>query len=437
MIVKYNRKTLPYKVLMVFILIIELHYFGLFTLPSGIEFVLYTNKAKWIGAVAVLTALICYKRHKTVLKAYTGFLRKYCAVTAISLLLISAYTIIAYPLNPLITTYGFASYYLYAFLAIPIIYIYIVEGSFERFFKLLNVITICMYIVTIIQGVAFMKTGKLLFASANETVSGGMIRDGKVRLYSGAMSFLMIIYNIYLLYNCRKERTKKKKLPLISLILGMISICFTGNSRIMLVTLLASLGILVLLGDGSGRKKILAMIAVIGAIVFLFTSGIVSKLLASFSTTGNLAGSSIARVGAYKYYLDAFLKNPLFAIGFVGDENYYDIVHGSSGIYYQTVHVRYFYDDVGIAGQLALLGISIVGIYIWPLFRIIKIAVQCCKNRQFLEGKLVIAIACYLVCTTPTMIVLDSSRVIAFPIVLASTELIYTNYLMKNGKKSK
>jgi O-antigen ligase len=203
----------------------------------------------------------------------------------------------------------------------------------------------------------------------------------------------------------------------------------------MLVTLLASLGILILLGDGSKQKKILAIIMVIGGIIFLLTSGIVLKLFDSFSTTGDLAGSSIARVGAYEYYLNTFLKNPMFAIGFAGDNNYYDIVHGTSGIYYQSVYVRYYYDDVGIVGQLALLGIFVVGIYIWPLLRIIKIAIRYCKSKLFSEGKLAMAIACYLVCTTPTLIVLDSNRVFAWPIVLATIEFSYTNYLKESKKK--
>ena len=132
----------------------------------------------------------------------------------------------------------------------------------------------------------------------------------------------------------------------------------------MILTLLASLGILILLGDGSSKKKIIALLAILVGIIILFGSGIVTKFLNSFSSTGEFGGSSIARLGAYKYYWKCFLENPIFANGFVGDENYYDIVHGASGIYYQTVYVRFFYDDVGIVGQLALLGIFIIGIYI-------------------------------------------------------------------------
>ena len=119
MVIKYNRKTLPYRILLAIFLIVEMHYFSLFTLPKGLEFINYTNKSKWIGALSVIVAFVCYKNHRAVLAKYTKFLKKYFAVVIFSIVCISLYTIIRYPLNPLITTYGFASYYLYSFLAIP------------------------------------------------------------------------------------------------------------------------------------------------------------------------------------------------------------------------------------------------------------------------------------------------------------------------------
>ena len=224
---------------------------------------------------------------------------------------------------------------------------------------------------------------------------------------------------------------KKKSKSLFFFILGLLSIIFTGNSRLMLFTLLMSVGVLVVLGDESKRKKIISSVAIVVGIVAALVSGMFSKFLNSFSAAGAHGGSSIARVGAYKYYLSRFLKNPFFANGFVGDVNYYNIVHGDSGIYYQTLLVRYYYDDVGIAGQLALLGIFVIGIYFWPLLRIAKQTIYMRKNANFADGKFVMAIICYLLCTTPTLIILDAGRIVAFPIILATVEYIYFNYTRK------
>lgn len=429
MVINYNRKTFPYRIFLAIVLIVEMHFFSLFTLPKGLEFIIYTNKSKWIGALSVVVGLVCYEKHKIILSRYIKFLKKYFITVIVSIIFISFYTTIKYPLNPLITTYGFASYYLYSFLAIPILYIFSVEDGYENLFGLFNSIAVIMYIITIIQGIAYIKTGSLFFSASSDLNTGNMIRDGKVRFNSGALAFLMLIYNFYILYNYRNKKNSKKLISIISIILGLLSIYFTGNSRIMVLTLLASLGILILLGDGSSKKKLIALIIIFAGIFILFGSGIVAKFLDSFSSTGELGGSSIARWGACKYYWECFMKNPIFANGFAGDENYYDIVHGASGIYYQTVYVRFFYDDVGIVGQLALLGVSVINIYIWPVFRIIKIAFKTCKNSNFLDGKFIMALVCYILCTTPTLIVIDSSRVIAFPIILAVSEYIFVKYL--------
>lgn len=73
-----------------------------------------------------------------------------------------------------------------------------------------------------------------------------------------------------------------------------------------------------------------------------------------------------------------------------------------------------------------------MGIYIWPILRILRIAIHECRNQAYSDGKYVMAIACYLVCTTPTLIILDASRVIAFPIILATVEFIHIKYLKRS-----
>ena len=98
MVIKCNRKALPYRIYLTIILIVEMHYFSLFTLPKELEFIVYTNKSKWIGALSVIVALVCYKRHKTALARYTKFLKKYFIVVLLSIVCISFYTTIKYHL---------------------------------------------------------------------------------------------------------------------------------------------------------------------------------------------------------------------------------------------------------------------------------------------------------------------------------------------------
>ena len=85
---------------------------------------------------------------------------------------------------------------------------------------------------------AFIKNGTLLFTYSSLDLSGGLIRDGKVRLSSGALGFLMMIYNFYVVYSQKNTCTARKNKSFAFLIIGLLSIYFTGNSRLMLLTLL-------------------------------------------------------------------------------------------------------------------------------------------------------------------------------------------------------
>lgn len=421
----YNRKTLPYIFLLTIIFVVEMHFFGLFSLPSELEFIIYTNRAKWVAPVAVILACICWNNHKSIMKAYNSFLKKYLIIVTVIVFIMYVHAIIVYPLNGIMTTYGLGCYYFYAFLAVPIIYIFEVDGGFEQFLKIVNIITIIMYVISIIQGISYMRTGTLLFSAASNKITGSMVRDGKIRVGAGAFSNIMLVYNLYNLYNVRKKSRKQTLVSIIIIILGMVNIYFTGQTRVALLTVFASAAVLIWLGDGSKNKKLLAGIMGVVMIIFVLSSEILSNIWSSFSSTGDLAGSTITRINTLSYYWGKFLQNPIFAIGFAGDEHYYSLVHGNSGIYYQTVLIRYDYTDVGYIGQLMKLGIFSVGVYLWPLFRFIKMSLLFAKNKLEKRGPLLIALVCYLLLTSGTLIILDPNRVIAFPLIIALFEYSY------------
>lgn len=432
--IHYNRKTLPYKIILLAIFIVEMHFFGLVTLPSAIEFVVYTNRSKWVAVVAILMACVCWRNYgKGTLKSYRGFLKKYLTVVTVSVVILYIHAIIMYPLNDLLTTYGLGTYYFYAFLAVAMLYIFEQENGFEDFLKMVNIVTAIMYIVSIIQGIHYLRTGGLLFASASSEIIGGMIRDGKVRIDAGAFSNIMLIYNIYNLYNLRRKNRRNSFVSMIVIVLGVLNVYFTGQSRIMLLTVMVSVVVLIFIGDGTTKKKLVSGIALfVGAIAIVFSS-VSAEFLSSFSSLGDYAGSTIARTNAWVYYFNKFLENPIFAIGFAGDVNYYDLVHGNSGVYYQTLLVRYYYSDVGFIGQLAITGIFSIGIYLWPLFHMIKIVFHFIRQQISKQGAFLIALVCYLVSTSATLIILDANRVIAFPLVIAIFEYSFKHY--KEEKK--
>lgn len=429
MSISINKRTFPYSCVLVAILIVEMHFLGLFKLPSGLEFIVYTNRAKWVAPVALLMAYTCWKQNKNnIFYKYRGFLPKYLGWLVISLIIICIYTTIRYADNPLITTYGFAAVYLYAFLTIPIIYIFEEHGGIDGFFTILNLITAIMYVISILQGIYYMKTGGLLFgASDTEIIAGVMTRDGKIRYSAGAFSNIMLIYNFYRLYCNRNERLRKKSGSIAIIALALLDMHFTGQTRMALLSVLAAIFALILMGSGTKRNKIISTLIILATFIFIILSGTVTNFISSFSISSSNAGSTIARQYAWKYYFSEFLKNPIFGISFAGDENYYDLVHGNSGIYYQTILVKADYSDCGFIAQMAKLGIFSFLIYLWPIIHDIKICWRYIRTRTSIPGAMLTAFLLYLVFTSATLIIMDDSRIIGWPVMLAVFEYYFIN----------
>lgn len=430
---KINKATIPYILILLFIIVIESDFFGIITLPDLVSFILYKNRSKWIAPLAVSVGVFCWMNHRTELKQYRGFLRNYLTVVTVSVLILYIDALIRYPKNELITTYGFGTYYFYSFLAIPVVYLFEKQGGIQKFLKYLTVIVCILYAVSVIQGISYIRTGSLLFGKVITNI-GAQVRDGKIRMGGGAFDTVMLLYSIYVLYNNRNAARRNNKSAWILLILGLLNIAVTGHTRIALLSVGIASVILIYMGDGGNKKKAFAWIIIAAGIVFMFGSGFVGKIWDSFSTSGDYAGSTIARLGAWKYYFGSFLSNPLSAIGFAGDENYYDLVHGDSGIYYQTVLVKYDYSDCGFIGLLAQTGVFSFFIYIWPLIRFGKMALHYLQHKLAVPGAFIIALFSYLVVTSATLSILDAARVIAWPVVIAVCEYCWIHKNDIRGK---
>lgn len=102
------------------------------------------------------------------------------------------------------------------------------------------------------------------------------------------------------------------------------------------------------------KKMLIVVILLCG----FFGTDIVSNFLDSFSLNATRAYSTTARLYAIDFYCSAFLKNPLFGIGFADGTVNAAVVHGDG---------RANVSDVGIFAQIAKYGIFILPVYILPL----------------------------------------------------------------------
>jgi hypothetical protein len=431
--ITYNRKSVPYISGLLFIILTEVHFFGVVSFPPIIDFIVYTNRTKWIAFISVVWGIICWDNHKKdCLKKYIGFLNHYLFVVFFSVVIHYIYSTIKYPANQLITTYGLGAPYLYVFMTIPLLYLFELQSGPQKLLKSINIITAILYIISIIQGFYYIRTGGVLFGDSN--ISTLLIRNNKVRYSAGPFANVMILYNFYLLYVNKNEKFQKKLWPIFVLLLLALNIYFTGQTRVVILSIIFNIFVLIILSNKSKKHRYIIIVYILLVFIGLIIYGLPYKVLQSFSINSVNAGSTIARLNAFKYYFMQFLKNPLFAISFAGDENYYNLVHGNSGIYYQSVLIRYYYSDCGFVGQLAKLGIFVVFVYIWPLIRFFKIAKKLIKSRLVKPGAFLASLVGYLFITSITLIVLDKGRIILWPIIIAIFEYYY-QHLIVNFKK--
>lgn len=165
-------------------------------------------------------------------------------------------------------TIMYAQYYFSVFLVYPLLYLEKRYGSEKTFmeswlpiaalsscFRMLNCI------VYDVSGVAFFPT-----------LIAAQVRGGHSTSNCGAIDNLFLIYSFYLLLKCGKGLTKTKIKYLIYVIIGLVySIRFVG-SRIMIVSLIASMAILWYGKQKRGAKKMLAFsIGVIAIVIFMQT----------------------------------------------------------------------------------------------------------------------------------------------------------------------
>lgn len=165
-------------------------------------------------------------------------------------------------------TIMYAQYYFSAFLVYPLLYLeqrYGTEKSFMESWLPVAALSLCFRMLNCIvydaAGVAFFPT-----------LIAAQVRGGHSTSICGAIENVFLIYSFYLLLKCGKGLTKTKIKYLIYVIIGLVySIRFVG-SRIMIVSLIASMAILWYGKQERGAKKMIAFsIGVMAIVIFMQT----------------------------------------------------------------------------------------------------------------------------------------------------------------------
>ena len=73
------------------------------------------------------------------------------------------------------------------------------------------------------------------------------------------------------------------------------------------------------------------------------------------------------------------------------------------------------------------MGIFSFLIYLWPIIHDIKICWRYIRTRTSIPGAMLTAFLLYLVFTSATLIIMDDSRIIGWPVMLAVFEYYFIN----------
>ena len=329
------------------------------------------------------------------------FIKKYTIALCMSVAIVAIISSQVYAGNRIYNVLIECSQYFLVFLAFPLLKLVRKENGYDRILYAINVITLVLYILYILQSIAYEKNGTL-FLHVNEN-----LRNNALRMSLKSFGNVMIIYNFCRLWF--DSNYKHKIFSLIQFILGIYCLLFIQQTRAYYFVIAISLIVVLLFCGSSSSKKIRNIAIIILFSVMLFSSGLFDQFLGSFGENSDMYGNTLVRMNAIGYFWEEFVHSPLWGHGIITTAQYFTIRTGPLG--------SYFYADVGIIGLMAQFGIFSFVIYVWPMLRWGRHIL-----RHLRSGKLdpfLIAMYIYMLASTPSLLCVNQALCIIWPFSLA------------------
>lgn len=424
MMIKYNKRTLPFYIFIIFVLLLDYHCFYLFKYPQAMAQYFSGNYFHIIVSMIVLF-LCSLILSKNSIKRKSGFeyLMKYSLLIYIGWFLITLYSAIKYSNQSLFQTISEGAFILIIPISVVFLYLFYTGGGPNKVFAVLNYFYIIWCVIIIVQQITYLKSGSLILDF--DTYMGAEIRIRSYGLRLGLSTFgnMMLLYNFSKLIDNRERKTFGKKIIYASLvILGIYCVIFIQQTRMYMIADILAMVVIYLmsLGNKLTLKKLVLLLLLLIAFIAFTNSDSFENLLFSFSTSTNneTYASTAIRLDAIAYYIRCFLNNPIFGNGFARAEYYYYVEHGYRSGWY------YFYSDTGLIGLIANMGLYGALIYLMPLGRMIKTSYASLKKNRTLEENLLIGITTWMIINSISLICIAKSGIIAFSFIVAFAEYV-------------
>lgn len=300
-------------------------------------------------------------------------------------------------------TIMYARYYFSTFLVYPFLYLEqrYEEKTFMESWLPVVAVALCFRMLNCL---IYDITGTALFP----TLIAGQVRGGHSTSICGAIENIYLIYSFYLLLKCGKGLTKTKTKYLIHVVIGLVySIRFVG-SRIMIVSLIASMAVLWYGKQKQGAKKMLAFsIGVIAIAVFMqtpFYKDLLQTIKGASSSANDIYNGNTMSVRLYS--LETLRRNwngkPM-GLAFYGTPAF----------------KRYFVigsnDDLGYLGNWFTMGWYCVPIIVLPIAGYLYTSI---RNWGKYNAEILYTLTIYLLVTGVSLSCLDIGRNDVIPFLL-------------------
>lgn len=414
--------------------IIEILLLGV--LLIDLRFLYLKNINQLLGLVIVIITVFftvyrnANKSSKARAFAQMPFLRKTTYSTIASFCMVFLFSYFTYDNQNIMSTLtGDSAHFkmLYIILILPIAQLSLERGGVNWLLKKLNCLAAMLYILVTLQFMIYNINGRVILP-AMTSGSELPLLDGTLRISLSWLGNIMILYNFYKFYSVDDSVAKghNRMMHLALFLLGFADLIVI--SRIRGATLAISIALLTIAITCRNTKKefIKKMLVVFVVVCGLFGTDIATSFFSSFSLSAQRAYSTTARLYAMDFYWNAFLRNPLFGIGFADGNINFSIVHGDG---------RANVSDVGVIAQIAKYGIFILPVYIVPLFHSLKRINTMRKLRRTADLPLYVGLAVYIVLTSVSLVSIDHFRMLQWPIYLVIIEMAYKNSIQQNLSK--
>ncbi len=333
----------------------------------------------------------------------------YILITALVVGIQSIYSMITYGENPYDMIWGCARFLCLFFLPL---FVYLFEKCDANKF-ISRIIVIGIVSVLLILFLALAKDYGIPVTLPGARFFG--VRDGHTRVSITNAGRIAIVY--LFAYIIQSREWKRKIYLSVLLALMLVAFIYFQATRIANIALVVAFIAILVFYRGSNNKKLIYAFIVSVAILIIWLNK--NVLFESFSTSGEQAASTIARLNGTAYFLDIFKGNPLTGLGIIRPKNQELMLiwAGPLGIYYL--------DDLGIIGGLFETGLVGIVLYIYPILRMSYISYKLYKLKNNV-ALFSIGMTVYTVVTQASLSFLSLARVMGTVICWA-----YLEYILK------